>query len=235
MSLSAEVCLSPAVIPYYDAEGKNVVILDIFRASSAICAAISFGIKEIIPVREVSEAQEYKNKGFLAAAERAGEIVEGFDFGNSPLAYLKEELKGQTIVLTTSNCTQAIHMIKGAHSILIGSFLNAKAITEHLLKEQKDIILLCAGWKNRFNLEDTIAAGYIAELLTPHITTQCDSFIAARDLYRSAALDLGKYLSGSSHSNRLKHLNLTEDTNFCLQKDIYSEIPAFNGKGISKY
>ena len=147
-----EVCFSPALLEHYNPTHKLVVVIDILRASSAICAGIANGIDKIIPVETLEEAYTYKKNGFIVAAERQGEAVEGFDFGNSPYSYLNPDLIGKTIVMTTTNCTHALAKAKDAYKTVIGAFVNQKAIISFLVNEAKDTILLCAGWKNKFNI-----------------------------------------------------------------------------------
>ena len=155
-----EVSFSPALFSsYYHEHECNVVIVDIFRATSAICTAFHFGVKEIIPVATVEEAMAYKKEGYMVGAERDGNIVDGFDFGNSPFSYMDERIKGKSIVLTTTNGTKAITIAKEAEGILIGSFLNLNALADFLIEDGKSVLIQCAGWKNRFNLEDTLFAG----------------------------------------------------------------------------
>ena len=112
--LHVEVCFTPGEYPYYKDEFEIVVVIDVLRATSAICAAFDNGISAIIPVPTVEEAWEYKRKGYLAGAERKGQIVEGFDFGNSPFSYMKEEFRGQEVVLTTTNGTKSLDVAKDA-------------------------------------------------------------------------------------------------------------------------
>ena len=134
-----EVSLSPALFSsYYNNSDCNVIIVDVFRATSAMCTALNHGVKEIIPVATIEEAIAYKKDGYLVGAERNGEVVDGFDFGNSPFSYMDEKLKGKTIVLTTTNGTKAIAIAKGVNEILIGSFLNLDAISECLIQDGKD-------------------------------------------------------------------------------------------------
>src|ERR1051326_257733 len=123
-----EVCFTPGSYPIYENPGAIVVIIDILRATSAICAAFEYGAEKMIPVATVEEAKEYKKKGFLVGAERNGVHLDGFDFGNSPLSYMNEKIKGQTIVLHPTNGTQAIEVSKKAHKVVIGSFLNMSAL-----------------------------------------------------------------------------------------------------------
>src|ERR1700761_9039250 len=185
-SPSLEVCLSPALLSLYNVEEYIVVIVDIFRATSSICYGIENGAEAIIPVAEVDECLAYHDKqtGYLLAAERNGEVVEGFDFGNSPFSYTKEKVAGKTIVLTTTNGTQALHLSRKAKKIVIGSFLNLTALCNWLKKQDENILLVCSGWKNNFNLEDTLFAGAVVEQLKAGNFKTDDSAIAANDLYQ---------------------------------------------------
>src|SRR6201996_2640477 len=113
------VCLTPALIPLYRVEDYIVVIIDIFRATSSICYGIDNGAEAIIPVAEVEECAAYREKGvnYLLAAERNGEVVAGFDFGNSPFSYTTEKVSGKTVVLTTTNGTHALHLSRSAKQV----------------------------------------------------------------------------------------------------------------------
>jgi 2-phosphosulfolactate phosphatase len=154
--------------------------------------------------------------------------------GNSPQLFYNTALKGKTIVLSTTNGTDTIYAAAEADLVLIGSFLNISGLTAKLPEFKKDIILLCAGWKNKFNLEDTIFAGAIVHMLKAELDcSSCDSAIAAEHLFLEAKDDLKNYLQKSSHYNRLKHLQLEDDMNFSLQFDLTDKIPVFDGKEIT--
>ncbi|MGN6180672.1 MAG: 2-phosphosulfolactate phosphatase [Mucilaginibacter sp.] len=226
------VCLSPALIPLFEVEKHIVVVIDIFRATSSICYGIDNGAEAIIPVAEVEECLAYQeiHPHYLLAAERNGEVVAGFDFGNSPFSYTKEQVAGKTIVLTTTNGTHALHLSRNAKKVVIGSFLNLSAINEWLKAQQDDVLLVCAGWKNNFNLEDTMFAGAVANQLIPAGFTPDDAAIAAFDLYQLAKNDLDGYLKKTSHSERLKKLGIEKDIAFCLQVDIATAIPVLDGE-----
>lgn len=218
---------------YYDLRNKLVVVIDIFRASSAICSALNYGVEAVIPVKTVDEARRYKEKGYIAAAERKGEIVPGFDIGNSPFSFMDDKFLNQTIVLTTSNCTRAIWEAreKGAEEIVIGCFLNKSSLENFLVEQAKSVILLCAGWKYRFNLEDTLFAGSVVESLEGKIEIGSDSALAAKHLYQQAKGDLRGYLRHSSHTRRLQHLGIERDIEYSLQIDRAKVIPIFhNGR-----
>ncbi len=225
MSREIEVCLSPVLIPSYKIEGRIVVVIDIFRATSSICYGIENGATEIIPVASVEECKSYEGQGYLLAAERNGEVVNGFHFGNSPFSYTKEKVAQKKVVLTTTNGTHAIQQAKAADKIIIGSFLNLDSLCEWLAKQHQDVLLLCSGWKNKFNLEDTLFAGAVVHKLKDDFNYYCDAAIAAEDMYLLAKDNLREYLYKSSHSQRLKELNIEDDIQFCLKQNICRTIP----------
>jgi 2-phosphosulfolactate phosphatase len=232
MTKTLHVCLTPALIPLYQVEDYVVVIVDIFRATSSICYGIENGAEAIIPVAEVEECAAYREKGddYLLAAERNGEVVTGFDFGNSPFSYTKEKVAGKTVVLTTTNGTHALHLSRSAKKIAIGSFFNLTALCNWLKTQNENILLVCAGWKNNFNLEDTVFAGAVVEQLKHLDFKTDDSAIASNDLYQIAKNDLPGYLAKTSHSERLKKLGIEKDIAFCLNVDITTAIPVLQGE-----
>ncbi len=222
-----EVCFTPNMFPLYAEDFEVVVVIDVLRATSAICTAFHYGVDKIIPVSTLDQAIEYKDKGFHVAAERKGKIVSGFEFGNSPLAYINDKLKDQTLVLTTTNGTKAINMAKDIEHLLIGSFLNLDAISNYLIELNKSVLILGSGWENKFCLEDSICAGAISEQLLKTNKFKCnnDSTIAAKYLFLSAKSNYFGYLKASSHRKRLKKLNLNEDIKYCLTPNQTDVIP----------
>jgi len=234
--MNIEVCYTPQAYPLFHKENAIVVVIDVFRATSAIVTAFYNGVNKMIPVATVEEAREYQKNGFMAAAERDGEIIEGFDLGNSPFGYMNNKIKGKIIAISTTNGTQAIEVSRKASKIIIGSFLNLDAVCDYLIAEQKDVILVCAGWKNKFNLEDTLFAGAVVDRLTSDasIKYDCDSAIGSKHLYNLAKDDLFSFLSTSSHRNRLVKLDLDRDIKYCLTLNQCAVIPYMEGKYLVK-
>lgn len=227
-----EVVFSPVLFPvYFDDRDCVVVVIDVFRATSAICAAFESGIDSLIPVATLEEAIEYKQKGFKVGAERNAEVVEGFDFGNSPLTFKDGKFKNESLVLTTTNGTKAVEMAKGAYKVVIGAFTNLSALCDYIEKEDKDVLLLCAGWKDRFNLEDTLFAGAVVERLSENLrfNNLSDSSIASKDMYKHAKHDMFSFLGESSHRKRLSRLNMEEDIIYCLGIDKTDIVPVLEG------
>ncbi|HMI04156.1 MAG TPA: 2-phosphosulfolactate phosphatase [Pedobacter sp.] len=228
-----EVCLTPALLHLYDISNSIVVVIDVLRATSSMVYGIDNGATAIIPVAHVEDCLAYFGKGFLLAAERDGSVVEGYDFGNSPFSYTKEKVAGKTVVLTTTNGTKALHMAReAANQVVIGSFLNLQALCDWLKVQDKSVLLLCAGWKDQFNLEDTLFAGAVVAELRKDFTHFDDSSVAAEDLYQLARNDLRTYIRKSSHSYRLALLNIEEDVRFCLQLNICKSIPVLEGDAL---
>lgn len=120
-----KVCLSPSLFPIYSDRKSIVVVVDILRATSAICTALDLGVKSIIPVSTIEDALDLKDcDNHILAAERNGKVVRGFDIGNSPTDYLNKDFQDKKMVLTTTNGTRAINIAKRDHQVVIGSFLN---------------------------------------------------------------------------------------------------------------
>jgi len=231
-----DVCLSPALVPLFSVEDYIVVIIDIFRASSSICYGIGNGAAAIIPVSQVEECAAYREMGldYLLAAERDGKVVEGFDFGNSPFSYTGQKVAGKTIVLTTTNGTHALHLSRNAKKVVVGSFLNLTPLCNWLKSQGENILLVCAGWKNNFNLEDTLFAGAVVEQLKGSNLKPDDAAIAANDLYQLGKHDINEYLKKTSHRERLEKLGIEKDIEFCLQIDITTAIPVLEGDKLVK-
>jgi 2-phosphosulfolactate phosphatase len=222
-----ETCFSPALFEPADHADSIVVIIDILRASSAIVTAFANGVSGIIPVANANEAKDYKSKGYLVAAERDGFVLDFADFGNSPFNFTREKVEGNTIVYSTTNGTGLIELAAGSYLTLVGSFLNLSAVSRFLLGQERDVLLFCAGWKNKFNLEDTVCAGAIAEkLLESNLySTICDSTYCALDIWSAARYDLIAYIEKSAQRSRLRDKKLDDCIEYCFTADITSKIP----------
>jgi 2-phosphosulfolactate phosphatase len=222
-----ETCFSPALYEPEGHGGSIVVVIDILRASSAICTAFENGAESIIPVETIPEAKAYKEKGYLVAAERDGYVLDFADFGNSPFNFTPDKVTGKTIVYSTTNGTRIIKMAVLAGHIIIGSFLNISALTGWISQQEKNVVLFCAGWKNRFNLEDTICAGAIAEklLASSLYSTICDSTRAALDLWALAKNNIPGYIEKAAQRSRLRDKKLDDCIEFCLTADYTRKVP----------
>ena len=223
-----EVCFMPGQYPLYAQDMGIVVVIDVLRATSAMVAAFENGVDRIIPVSTIEEARQYIGReGFIAAAERNGEVVDGFAYGNSPLAYVGQDLRGQTIVMTTTNGTKAINLAKDARTLVIGSFRNLTALSDWLVKQDDNILLLCSGWKDKFNLEDSVFAGAVMERLldSGRFGVEEDSSIAAKYMYMAARDNFMSILKAAPRRRRIQQLQLLPDVKYCLTPDQSTAIP----------
>ncbi len=222
-----EVCFTPALLDLYEISTKNVVLIDILRATSAICTAFAWGVKEIIPVGSVEEARQCKQNGMVVAGERDGVVLDFADFGNSPFNFMNDKVRNASIAYCTTNGTKAIQKASHAHRLMIGSYLNFSAVKDFLLNDTYDVLLFCSGWKNRFNLEDTVFAGALIEqlLLDEHFETICDSAMAAQDLWNTAKPNLLEYIQKCAHRHRLRRLGLDDVMEYCHTFDKTDIIP----------
>lgn len=222
---TVDVCLSPDLIHLHDLSDKNVVIVDILRATSCMVSGLASGIDHIIPFANLEACQAMKTQGYLIAGERGGEKVEGFDLGNSPFDYMDAKVQGQKVATTTTNGTVAIEKSKSAVSVIIGSFLNIRAVAEHLKKQSESVVIFCAGWKGKVNLEDSLFAGALIEMLQDDFANECDSPLLVQAAFQSMKHDLVGFVKNSSHAKRLNRLNVHRDIEYCMRFDEFQIVP----------
>lgn len=227
-----DICLTPELIHQHELEGKIVVVVDILRATSCMVTGMAKGVAEIMPVSTLDECRALKGLGYFTAAERNGSKAEGFDMGNSPFEYMRAELKGQKVAVTTTNGTLAIHKSLMADEILIGAFLNIQAVADYLLTKSQDVLIVCAGWKGKFNLEDTLFAGALASLIKEKFVYEGDVPLAAEAMYENMQADLESALQQSAHAQRLAKMDVTKDISYCSQLNEYTVIPKLFGESL---
>lgn len=222
-----EVCLSPALYKYFENPSAIAVVVDVLRASSAIVTAFMNGAERIIPVGTLEEASAMKEKGYMVAAERDGIVRDFADFGNSPYNFTADRVQNNDIVYSTTNGTQAIQLASTSSQVLVGAFLNLSAIAHYLKEQDQDVLILCAGWKNKFNLEDTLFAGALADILlgSDNFHTICDSTLASQDLWKLAENDPYDYIQKAAQRDRLRKNNLDDVIEYCMKRDLTRIIP----------
>jgi 2-phosphosulfolactate phosphatase len=213
-----------------------VCVIDVFRATSVIAEALNNGAASVIPVVTVAEAAELRNKfrreDVILGGERNAVKVEGFDKGNSPMSYSRDEVQGKKIILSTTNGTRAIYNARAAESVYIGSFLNMTAVCRKLAEAGHDVALVCAGREDRFTMEDGLCAGAMAGILSEtYGYALSDIAQVLSKLYEGAKGDLKSCLTTTKHYNYMMGLGLSADIDFCLQRDIYDVVPIYDKSG----
>jgi len=233
-------CLSPTLLHLYDVGNSIVVIIDVLRATSTITTALYNGARCVIPVDSVARCIEIGRQiEGITAGERDGKIAEGLEYGNSPFEYPKEFVEGKTLVLTTTNGTRLLHMAldKGAGEIITGSFPNLSAVCDHLIEMKRNVILGCAAWKDRVNMEDTLFAGAVINRVRKQFSINCDSSHMAETMYEKGKKDLFDFLkkTEASHYHRLMNFGLEKDIRYCLAADGANVLPVYKeGKLVVK-
>ncbi len=232
-----ETCFSPSLLHLYDFKNSIVVIIDIFRATSTMVTALSNGAKEIIPTDSVAKCIELGTQipNSITAGERDGKIADGLQYGNSPSYFTKDFIENKTLILTTTNGTRLLHQCKDANEIIIGSFLNLESVCQYLINSKKDVLLACASWKDRFNLEDSLFAGAVYHYVQAFFEMNCDSTRAAHCLFKHAENNLYEFIQDSSHFLRLSKFGLQYDMEYCCQINKHNMNVIYNdGKLIVK-
>jgi 2-phosphosulfolactate phosphatase len=224
-----DVCLSPDLIHLYDLVGKAVVVVDVFRATSCMVTAFAHGALEIIPVEDVDVCAAHREQGYLISAERNGVTPAGFDFDNSPFSYQVDRVKDAKICVTTTNGTVALRRSLSAEKVFVGAFLNISSVVRALKTWSSDVVVVCAGWKGKPNLEDTLFSGALIDELVGQYSVADDAALIAWKQYHVASSDLVTAVKHSSHVNRLLGLGIEKDISFCLERDRYDVLPYLQG------
>jgi 2-phosphosulfolactate phosphatase len=224
--------VSPALLNLYDVGNAIVVIIDVLRATSTIATALHNGAKCVIPVDSVARCIELGRQiEGITAGERDGKIAEGLEYGNSPFEYPKEFVSGKTLVLTTTNGTKLLHMAleRGAAEIVTGSFPNLSAVCDYLISANRNVLLGCAAWKDKVNMEDQLFAGAVIHRIKDYFEINCDSSQMAETLYLEARSDLFGFMKDkrASHYTRLSNYGLEKDIQYCLTPDVANVLPLY--------
>jgi 2-phosphosulfolactate phosphatase len=217
---------------------KNVIVLDVLRATTTVSVALSNGAKEVIPTENIATAVRVAkgSKNSMLCGERNGKIVDGFSLGNSPLEYTPEVVKDKSLIFSTTNGTIAIIKSKFAKNCLLCSFVNLSAIVDYVNNIDEDFIIICSGKLNDFCLEDAVCAGMLMNKLNPGKNIEMkDSEIACMNLCNDLAMIMNvpsqdkilKMFYQSEHGKYLASIGFEKDLEVCSKIDSYPSIPIF--------
>lgn len=211
-----------------EASGTTAVVVDVFRASTTIAAALAGGARFVLPVADVEQAMKlaepYAKNEVLLGGERECQRIEGFHLGNSPREYSREVVAGKVVIFTTTNGTRALTVAKDSAMVLVGSFVNfsavAGAVTTH-----ESVTILCAGNNGRISLEDFVCAGGFVSRLAKGTSQLNDAALAARAAFKNLRTDLARALLSTEHAHRLTDLGFRADLEFALKVDSLPVVP----------
>lgn len=231
--MNVEVFLTSSVVTEEDVKDRTVVVIDVLRASSTIATALNNGARSIVPVSDMAQAGKIASnldqRSYLLGGERSGEKIEGYHLGNSPLEYTRNTVHGRTIIFNTTNGTVAIAQARSAENLLIGSFLNAGRVVEFIREIGADATIVCAGWRNRVSLEDTLCAGLLLYRLwegtEPDHVSDTAHIAFTQYVHDRANVDLA--ILRCNHAQWLARQGYGEDVNYCLQLDALPVLPYY--------
>ena len=226
-------------IPGRETEFSVPAVIDVFRASTTIAAALSNGAEKIFPVMTVEEAFSLKNElnisGVLLGGERQGHKVNGFDLGNSPFEYDEITVKGKTIILSTTNGTKSLLKVGAAGTAVICGFINMHKVVQYLQREA-DITIVLSGKEDRFSLEDAVCGGMlISEMLKLKDYELNDGAKSAHQLFLSVKNDYVNFLRKCDHGVYLRSIGFERDVEFCLTLNKLDIIPVYKEGAITSY
>lgn len=231
--MKVDVCFSPALYPAYHDPEAVVVVVDIFRATTTMAAAFANGVRSIRPVATLEEAEAYKAEGWLVGAERNVRRCAFADFGNSPFDYTPEKVAGKDLVFTTTNGTRAITVARTAFRVVTGAFINLRAVAAYCVRQRRDVVVLCSGWQDKVNIEDTLFGGALTDELvnTGLYETGSDAAVIARNMWTDNRADLLAYLDTTDHLGRLRANHLEDAVPYCLTLSITDKVPELTLEG----
>ncbi len=213
-------------IPAEQLAGSVAVVIDVIRATSTIATALAQGAAGVVPVAALEDAFALKAQDpeAVLAGERGGQMIEGFDLGNSPEDFMRKRINNRMVILTTTNGTQALAAVAGARAVTTASLLNLDAVAERLQELGPPWLVVCAGCNGFFGVDDAIVAGALAEALE-----EDHAFV---HLYRSVKKDLVATLIGSDAGQELVKIGLEKDVVYCAERSRLSVVPTLDGDGV---
>jgi 2-phosphosulfolactate phosphatase len=241
--MRVDVFFTPQEVAPADVAGRVVAVVDVLRASTSIAVALDNGARTIIPLASseevVSRAKNLARSEVKLAGERKSQQISGFDYGNSPLEFTKENVDGKTILMSTTNGTNAILAVQGARDVLIASYVNFKAVLAMLsaaLRGGTDVAIVCAGQEKHFSLEDSACAGrFVQHITEKHSKAEFnDAANAAMVIDKKFGTSLKKLFKASTHGAALAEAGFGSDLEFCAQVDSYSVVPVYQDRQITK-
>ncbi len=212
-------------------EDKIVVVLDVLFATTSIVTVLEHGATEVIPAIDEHEArdvaQNFVDDSYLLAGENAFRFIEGFALP-TPIAMSREALAGRRVIYCTTNGTVALRRAEAAKRVFIGALLNGNAVAQELNRQtgNETVLILCAGTKGAFNLEDFYGAGKIVDGLTRERKNSwelTDAAISAAGYFRRAAAE--ECLSASAVGRLMKEMGLEQEVKYAAQEDRSHLVP----------
>ncbi|MDX1428906.1 MAG: 2-phosphosulfolactate phosphatase, partial [Rhodothermales bacterium] len=239
--MNVEVYLTGTHVEDDDVRERTTIVIDVLRTSTTIASALANGARYVVPASDLDDAGTIASNldpaTYCLGGERSGVKIEGYRFGNSPLEYDRDSVGGKTLILTTTNGTPAIRRARHATHLIVGGFVNVSLVTRFVRQKELDVAIVCAGWRNRVSLEDTLCAGMILHDLwdgiePPESTDTCH---IAFTMYGHERHDIPSALRRSRHGKRLISMGLAADVDHCASVDSVSILPLYGDRRLVPY
>lgn len=150
-------------------EKDTVIVIDVLRAFTTAAFAFHQGAKEIFLASTIQHAFNLKSQypDALLMGEIDGNLIEGFDLGNSPSALMSLDLLGKRLIHRTTAGTQGVIRSAGASHLLATGFPTASAtLRKALTFSPKSITMVETGVRSDGRGdEDTACADFMEAAL----------------------------------------------------------------------
>jgi 2-phosphosulfolactate phosphatase len=212
-------------------DDKIVVVLDVLFATTSILTVLEHGAAEVIPAVDEHEArdiaQNLLDDSYLLAGENAFRFIDGFAMP-TPIAMSEETVERRRVIYCTTNGTVALRRAENANRVLVGALLNGNAVAEQLNRDNgnETVLIVCAGTKGAFNLEDFYGAGQIVDGLTRDRKNSwdlTDAAISAAGYFRRSNAE--ECLSSSAVGRLMKQMGLEHEVQYAAQEDRMNLVP----------
>ncbi len=230
--MKIDLYLTPIPFGKADIENKTVVIIDVLRSSTSICAALKSKAKGVIPVDDPGDAAEMWTKigteNALLAGERGGIKIENFQLGNSPLEFTPKSVGNKFVIMTTTNGTAPFEKTSSASIVLSGALVNVSLVAEKISTANNNVVIACSGRDGHFSIEDTICGGLLIDLLTHkyHKTLELnDAGELALLLYNNNKNELKETIAKGEHGRHLASIGFATDVETACSVDSIPVLP----------
>jgi 2-phosphosulfolactate phosphatase len=241
--MKLDVLFSPAGLTPTEVQGRTVFVIDILRATTAMCAALTHGARALIPAGSTEEAlrlaQTLGSEDLLLAGEKDCVRIPGFQLGNSPLEMSEQAVRGKTLVVTTTNGTRALLACQGAGAVFAACAANLTVAAERAreaLERDGDVLIVCAGRGGAFSLDDAYCAGRLAEATLGGRRPRRglnDAGIASLDLVRRYGERWQRPLTYSRAGRELIRLGFRDDVLDAARLDAYPVLAQFHERRVT--
>lgn len=221
-------------------KGGIAIIVDTLRASTTMPVAMNKGITTLYVALEVEDtrlaAKEFES---LLMGERGCEMLDGFDFGNSPVEVNNQkEMPNKTAAFTSSTGAKRVIEAIGSRAIIIGSPINARAVVSKIMKIGKSLptnnfpIVIIPAFSEGSIISNEITEDQIGGLVIAQEFKKTGFALSKEILAELEHFEkllekqsLFQILLNTFHGQKLVELGFKDDIKFCSTINKISAVP----------